>query len=108
MLTDIPSVSQGILGRNVASNLASFARQCKQQQGVTAPSRQDLAEEGSGLGINRPWRQSTPLGAGSCAVGTLDFTRPVAEQVRNKADHHAARRTAMQLMFAGPLASSVT
>lgn len=74
MLTDIPSVSEGILACNVTSNVESYA-----DAKLRMEDSDEQAFRGSRSGSS--WHNSQPLGRGSCAVGSLDFTKPMAEQV---------------------------
>mmetsp|Transcript_10009 Transcript_10009/g.25874 ORF Transcript_10009/g.25874 Transcript_10009/m.25874 type:complete len:261 (-) Transcript_10009:490-1272(-) len=81
MLTDIPSVSEGILASNVASNVESYTKERSDAGNNGKPSMESFAEQAfRGNGNGPSWRNSQPLGSGSCAVGSLDFTKPMAEQ----------------------------
>ncbi|KAF5828766.1 hypothetical protein DUNSADRAFT_17113 [Dunaliella salina] len=73
MLTDIPSVSEGILACNVTSNVESYA-----DAKLRMEDSDEQAFRGSRSGSS--WHNSQPLGRGSCAAGSLDFTKPMAEQ----------------------------
>jgi hypothetical protein len=79
MLTDIASVSQGLLAQNTANNIEAFAKQAREKGGSEneTESRDDPCKQQ----CSQPWGGSRKLGSGSVAVGTLDFLRPMDDQV---------------------------
>jgi hypothetical protein len=97
LLTDLASIANGILARNVAANVDKDA---SRTQGLsTGPSASKTAtaaaapgvssaalQEGAGLpgsgagGDSEPWPGAQPCGLGSVRVMPLDFCRPLQPQ----------------------------
>lgn len=101
MLTDIKSVSEGILAQNVAANVEAFAAarsvshssgSCPQQQQQPHSKEVDCSTCGMACGRagSRPWQGSKPLGSGSVAAATFDFMRPMEQQVGGLAQSYFA------------------
>lgn len=83
LLTDVDSVahSSGILCRNIEANVSKqqARHSCSTQQPPqTGPAPGQVQQQ-----QQQPWSGSRPLGAGTVACSTLDFCRPLHEQVRS-------------------------
>lgn len=73
LLTDLPSIADGLLARNVAANIETG-------EGTSTLGTSTSNQTLPGAGSSAPWPGARRCGAGSVQVAALDFCRPLSTQ----------------------------